>query len=952
MVGLLSRCSPFASTLFFLSGATALVYEVLWFRRIAHVWGSSSLAMAAVMAAFLLGLGLGARFLGRRADRVRRPLVGYAACEAGIALWALLVPALLVALERLVAWIYPTLSEWPVAYSAVQIVLAFLVLGPACFLMGATLPLLVRQFTGPDEGLGGSTAWLYALNTVGAAFGCFAGGFLLLPQLGLVATGYLAVGLNLGIAFSAWVLGRRLEPITVEPVAATSIPEPELADRSVRTLYAAAAASGFAALALQMVWARQLAVMLGGSTYAFSAMLVVVLIGIGAGSLLVPVLLRKRDDAALWFGSAIAVLVVFLVLGQRSIPLLSDVVGDLFPQRTSYTFNALLCTFASAGVELLPSFCAGLTFPLVVHLTGEGRSHAGSAVGGVYFWNTIGTVAGVLTAQALLVPMIGTRRSVLVAAALYLLAAILLLWKRPVGTRLGFFGIAAVMMIGVVQLTPSFDPRVTERGLFAYGPSGRNTLRDAEILFHREGEVCNVLVTRVGKHNNLRVNGKVDASTYTLDQVTQLGSAYLPRFLRPDAKEVLVIGYGSGVTVGASLLLPGTQVVCVEIERGVVDASEHFDSINHSPENSPNLELRIEDGRGFLFGTPRTFDLIVTEPSNPWMAGVANLFTVEFYEGARDKLRQDGILAQWVQAYGLSPREHAMVIRTVHEVFPHVALVRFTRGDSLIVASQEPLLPDAEDVRRAEELVAGNPVIRDDLARFMGSADVRALLFKYLVLGREELEGLLESIPGDEIQTDSNLHLEFDAPRHLHKVEKIPGQEIDGLLIGAARIEWQRQLAASFEGSAAGLGGLHDLYEIAVELEATSFASDLVELGLELDPEHPAFLADSLIDSPPGDVSELGARLDRVLDRSTTDAWRVADAAWGRGDNEVALLLLDRILARKPDCVTARGLRASTLWRLERFEEAAEELARAVEADPLNEVVREAVRELRRKSGS
>src|SRR6185295_17020180 len=243
-------------------------------------------------------------------------------------------------------------------------------------------------------------------------------------------------------------------------------------------------------------------------------------------------------------------------------------------------------------------------------------------------------------------------------------------------------------------------------------PEGRN------VLYYKEGAACNVIVTEHFIDRALAVNGKVDATSQG-DMDMQLGIAYLPRFLRPEAKNVLVIGYGSGTTSGASLLFPGTKVTCCEIEPAVYGASDEFSRVNHQPDKNPNFKILFDDGRSHLQGTRDHYDLILSEPSNPWLAGVASLFTTEFYALCREKLGGRGVLGQWIQLYSFSDAEYALVIRTATSSFKYAALLRISSSDTVLLCSDAPILPDRATIDASQELLEALPAVRADLKQHL-----------------------------------------------------------------------------------------------------------------------------------------------------------------------------------------------------------------------------------------
>ena len=340
-------------------------------------------------------------------------------------------------------------------------------------------------------------------------------------------------------------------------------------------------------------------------------------------------------------------------------------------------------------------------------------------------------------------------------------------------------------------------------------------------LFFREGASSNVLVTT--DHSQalrLRVNGKVDASNGP-DMVTQLGLAYFPRIFKHDAKEVLVIGFGSGCTPGASLLFEGTHVTCCELEPAVYAASETFAEYNHRPQEKSrswmkarNVELPEEerlstqeievkarfsiifgDGRSAIQGASGKYDLIISEPSNPWLAGVSNLFTREFFRAVREHLSDDGVLAQWIQTYSFTVADYAMIVRTVRSEFPHAGVILLANGlDTILLASSRPLLPKADAVAALQSHVDKSPEIRADLVQWFGKASLRQLLAQNYRIGQEQLQALVDRDPSRILNTDLDLRLEFDAPVYLFRTLR-PRDSATQALLSAVDTQWIETLA-------------------------------------------------------------------------------------------------------------------------------------------------------------
>jgi spermidine synthase len=879
------------SVLFFLSGATALVYEVIWFKRFAHVWGSSTLAVAVVVASFLGGLALGAAWAGRLAERIRRPLLWYGWIEIAIGLLVLAVPYETTLLRRLAAGLYPLVADAPAVHALLQALLTFLALGPPTALMGATLPILVRRFD--------RVGWLYGVNTAGAAAGCFVAGFFLLPAVGLARANVLAALVNFVLGGTALLLARRLPPLP---------PREDQVAPAPRAVLAAAALAGCAALVLQIVWNRQLALMLGGSVYAFSAVLFMVLLGIGCGAVAFHLGRPRR------LGPIVLLLCVTTVLGKLTLEPLTRVVGELRDLRAQASFNALLCVSAGGIVQFLPSFGMGVLFPALVART-DGR------VGGVYAWNTLGAMAGALVATLLMVPAWGVAGASACALGLYLLMLVV------VEPSVGFLLPGLLLLLPAVQRT---DPLVTDVGMFLSGPPAAG--HRYAVLFFEEGAQQNVLVreNRGTGARTLHVNGKPDASN-TGDMATQLGLAYFPRMLRPAGEEVLVIGYGSGTTAGASLLFPDTRVTCCEIEPAVYRAGRAFADVNRRPPGSPRFRIVLNDGRHHLRGETKRYDLIISEPSNPWLAGQADLFTREFYETARARLAPRGLLAQWVQTYALSPSGFALIVRTVSRVFAHVALVRVHPGDTILLAADEPLLPTRDEVDAAQRLAVH---CADDLERHFETSDVAALLLGHVILDDAAVRDL---VGAGDLNTDYNLRLEFEAPLWLFD----RGAGVDRWLLGAVNGAWQRRgLGRRWGETPAGLAAMRRLVETLVASEQIPATRSLTAAVLERVPRAPWFQATRIIHQRHANTFAFRREVKELAQLSLEETLRVGVELATAADHLHAVEAFRLLVVLEPG--------SAEIWaRLALSERAAgtrgradAALMRASALDPFNELVR------------
>ncbi|MBM3986517.1 MAG: hypothetical protein FJ294_00985 [Planctomycetes bacterium] len=928
-----------AALLFVLSGLTGLVYETVWFKRLGHAWGSSSLAMASVVATFLCGLGLGAWLAGRIALRSRRPLALYGWCELGIAGLALLVPFEFGWLLESAAPLAYGLSDSPFLLVALRFALTFLVIGPPCVLMGATLPLLTQQFAAQGLSLGASAAWLYAFNALGAAAGAWLAGFFLLEHFGLGWTNALAAATNTAIGVAALALARNVEASRSTDVEPAPVAVEEVSPRALNT---AALASGLGSITLQMVWARELALLLGGTTYAFSATLSIFILGIGLGSLWFRLGFSERSRLEKLV-SLSAALVVLATLGGLALePLLARAVGYLRDGRAEGTFNALLCASTAAVLQLLPTIGMGLLFPALVQLSRQGAARAGHAVGALYAWNTVGSIAGAACAALLLLPALGSFWTVRAALLAYALLPFVLFRARA-------FAVATSILCASLLFSDwrRSDPLDTNVGSYMYGPTTPDDVRATmRPVFFEEGANCNVLVLQGEKlvleggakpeeFFNLRSNGKVDASTGE-DMPTQLGITWIPQFLRPAARNVLVIGMGSGTTAGASALLPGTQVTVCEIERGVIESTRWFEGVNHKPLERDNVQVVVDDGRSFLQGHPGGWDIIVSEPSNPWIAGIANLFTEEYYRTAQRKLAQGGMLAQWLQTYSFDAEDYALVVRTVQRVFPRCAFLRLGHYDTLILASEAELFPDAAALDRTQRKVDGLPVVLADLERHFGSRDVRSVILQRLWLDEHGLARFTATLGGSAINTDLNMRLEFAAPRRLFSELTDPAERTFRLLMQSADNTLHPTLFARWRCGPEQLAALKELKSSMLRAEAVGPAAAVVALGLAYADDDGELVADRLLldgSIPPEEFRELVTRL---ASSAPMEALRLGHQLGELAQHNAARIVFETLTARYPNSATA--WHALSLQQRALGDAAADDsLARARELDPIHD---------------
>lgn len=770
---------------FLISGAVGLIYEVLWIRLLGLVFGHTIFALTTVLASFMAGLGLGSYIFGRIADRSTRLLTLYGLLEIGIGIYCFVLPTFLGWVETLYLWISRALSLSYTTFSAVQFILvAALLVIPTC-LMGATLPVLARFFVREEATLGRQVGILYSVNTLGAVLGTLLAGYWLVPLLGIRTTIHLAVVMNVGIGSLVLVFERHLHRLVgtqsrldgeVHPLtgpAAVGL-EAEPASRWSWTSWMVAAgfgASGAASMIYEVTWTRTLALIIGSSTYAFTAMLVAFLCGIAGGSWSFAALAGRRRVRAEAFGllqvgigvSGLALLPVF---GRMPVWFL-----DLFQFSQAPWFIQGIQFSVSFATMLLPTLLIGATFPCAVRVLTRGLGHVGNDTGWIYAVNTSGAILGTILAGFVGIPLLGIQWTMRIGIWLNLAVGVGVLTTSSRAPRLlrGMALGASVAAAVLAPLLPAWDPALMSSGVAIYGWRYLPLLRTGEfgrsewqpdVVYYRDGISATISVHRDGPVTFLRVNGKTDASNNT-DMHTQLFAAHIPMLLHSHPKRVLVIGLRSGVTAGVVAQYPVDQIDVIEIEPAVVEAARLFTTENRAVLRDPRVRMIIADGRNFLLNAPAPYDVIISEPSNPWIRGLATLFTQEFYTLARSRLAPDGLMLQWIQGYGIAPDDLKMVVRSFRTAFPNSTLWYTSMGDNLLLGAPRPVeIP----LKRIEARYAASPALRTDFAR-VGMLGPSGLLADYL-LGTEDLARYAREGP---LNTDDTLWLEFSTPRSLYE---------------------------------------------------------------------------------------------------------------------------------------------------------------------------------------
>ena len=756
---------------FFLSGATGLVYEVIWVRLTGLVFGNTSQAISTVLGAFMAGLALGSWKLGRRADRAENPLRMYGLLEIGIGISAALVPLVFRALDSLYWAITPSVSSVPGGAGFIRFGTSFIVLLAPTFLMGGTLPVLTRFFTESVDEVERKVGVLYALNTFGAAAGTIAAALVFIPGIGNIRTTLIIAAMNVAIGlFAIWISrteqGVESETLT-RPSADLSQRERLSNPAADKLVLLTLAVSGFVSMLYEVSWTRALSAMIGSSTYAFSIMLVTFLVGIALGSSIIG---RRKPPATLRLLGLLQLGVaaggIVFLIGYLAAPYALIALIRAF----YYTFPAILTIqfILSAALMIFATLCMGATFPVASQLYSSKMMILGRTVGSIYSLNTVGAIAGSLFAGFVLLPIIGTERTILAGLFFNSAMALLLLTEARTsriaqGVAIGLLLLATLSMRGGVF----WKPDIMDRGVLIYSHAFESRpeltisehYEDTDVVYFKEGNNATISVRKGENYEALRTNGKVDASNRD-DMMTQLTVGWLPAFYHPDPRSALVIGYGSGVTVGAVAAIKNIQDIdCVEIEPAVFGAGSWFSDINRRSYENPKVHVTFNDARNYMNVTRKQYDVIISEPSNPWIAGVASLFTAEFYDRAAHVLKPDGVFAQWVQLYELDPEDLRMVLYEVQRRFPEVS-VWVTDSDLIIIASRQP---QKLDTGRISRIVKSDPGMIHDFRDFLHTEQPEGLLAYYVM----STEAVRKFASNARRNTDDHPLLEFHAPRQL-----------------------------------------------------------------------------------------------------------------------------------------------------------------------------------------
>lgn len=752
------------------SGVAGLIYEVGWTRLITLYMGQSTAAASTVVASFMGGLAIGSYAGGRIAQQVSslQSLYCYIVLEFVVGAMALIMPHELSALTPILTVAYRDGAGN--IFSLVRFILCLGTIAIPSAMLGATFQLAVRSYITSNHDARHASSVLYSANTCGAALGSLAAGFFLVPLLGVRATTLIGVIGSCIAGLIALIISRSFSymPASGAPICLSACRNGTPSESGAAAWLAifAVGVSGCAGLLIEIVWTRVLSLVVGPTIYVFSATLAAFISGSAIGATLGSWVAARTRRPAFW-------LAIVFALSAIAVNLASSLAVSYLPLLTMSQINQSAEAFsqhlpwhaAVAAAMMIPAAAAiGAVFPLALHMINGSRLSVTRGASVVYLVNVLAAVAGALIAGFIVMNWLGLQGAVRAGSALLISGCLVVatFGRRPFTFRAFPFVLASVA-VAILAWAPTWDRKLLAGGPYRYSPgfdSGldvASVLKAGRLVYYRDGAAATVSVRQLTGSLSLAIDGKIDASN-SGDMLTQKTLAHLPLLLHPAAHDVCIIGLGSGVTLAAALVHPITRADVVEISPEVVEASRYFSADNNSALDDPRTHLIVGDGRSHLLLSSRQYDVIISEPSNPWMAGVAALFTKQFFTAARDRLSPGGIICQWAHTYDISDGDLRSIAATFSSVFPFGTMWLVGESDILFVASTGPLDPYFANLDGAWR----RPGVAADMKKV--SAIEPFALWSAYVGGPQELRDFGE---GAAIQSDDRMALEFSGPRSL-----------------------------------------------------------------------------------------------------------------------------------------------------------------------------------------
>ncbi len=767
--------------IFVFSGATGLIYQIVWFKYLSLSVGNSTSAQMVVLATFLGGLAIGNHLFGRKSDIVSNPLKIYSFLEITIGIYAAAYPILHEVLSDVffnVASSY-SLQSGDVTYSILRLLLSSVLLLIPTIAMGGTLPLLTSFFVSKIDNTRKDVGTLYFLNSFGAVFGVFLAGFVFIETFGLETTIYIAGIVNLILGFVSYAISGKVEEHKL--VNATSSNNIEnkiiLSKSELKVVVVVAGLSGMAALIYEMAWVRLFINIFGSSTYVFSIMLAAFISGITIGSFIVSKsFLQKYNRLLLIAGSQFAIVlgtILALLLAERLPYYTWEIASLLNKTETTFSIFIFIEFFISFVIMLIPTLFMGMTLPLIVEVVSHSKLKVGASVGQIFSINTIGTVLGVLLTGLVFIPLWGMQGSFNIGILINIIAGVLIiLTSKKINNlyRNGFLAVSLSIFIIYLMTSQDLGKNILLGGVFKKFSTNppktfyqySNSVKNKKLLFYKEGISANVAVIEgKDKHKQkiLIINGKPDASSYG-DMPTQVLLGQVPMMLHPNPQNIFVVGFGSGVTINSVLSHPVKNVTCSEISKEVIEAGNIFKEENNNCLSDSRLKILIEDAHAALKLSKQDYDVIISEPSNPWIAGIGNLFSKEYFETCKNKLDTNGIMVQWFHLYETNDEVVKLVLNTFKDVFKYAQIWNGVSNDILLVGSKSRIKLNSKLLKEKLKL--------ERVQKDFNKIDIDNV-FTFLTCQANSTEGFYSlTALKKPINTEKLPLLEFEAPKSFY----------------------------------------------------------------------------------------------------------------------------------------------------------------------------------------
>ena len=861
--------------LFFLSGAAALIYEIVWARYLSLIFGGSHLAVTTVLAVFMGGLALGSYLIGRRIDEHGQLLRLFGTLELGIGASALIFTALMQIYPPVYIKLAQLGPESPLYLSSIRITFTILALIIPATLMGGTLPVLTAFSARLLHGTGIRLSFLYGCNTIGAVAGAAATGFVMLRSFSMSTTMLTAVAINGVVGLSAFVLQRRLMTAPLaEKMPADATPDSATKDAAdtnlpFRLVFFGIGLSGFCAMGYEVLWTRILSIAIGASAYGFTLLLMAFLSGIALGSIAYGFAGRiysagRKSNFPLrtlfcTFGAIqIGIGITALLASSRISHLpsfmafLQSYFFDRLPGADKFQVLQLANLILAFSIMFIPAFLMGIAFPLAGEIHCRYRQRIGAAIGETLSINTLGAILGTGVSGFVLIYLLGIQKSLQILILLNVGYGLYLLAVTKGGKLVvRLIAMAVTLSLAIPVIFPGswqlWDPRLfalyqsNKPEVYGTDEELQEMLANMDIRYYGEGSQAVVSSVQSADTLFFITNGRVEASNAEQDMQCQYVLGHLPMLLHKNPRRVFVLGTGSGMTLGAVSVHPSVeQITLAEIEPSVLNVARTFGVDNHYILNKPDPRLKVvfNDGRNHLLTTKERYDVITADPVHPWFSGSGYLYSTEYFRLASQRLNPGGIICQWLPLYELTAENLKSVVKTIQENFSYT-MIWVTHYDAEIIASNEPIIIDeAQLARRLDQ-----PQVKTDLRQIkMGSAED---FLSYFVMGSA---GAKSYARGGKLNTDDNLYLEFSAPRSIG-MEYLRGANLADLLkyreqltgylrqpeSGRARLEQQQRWAANYRAAL-----LEDKAHV-LEISGNQLNYEFADLARELENRYPRY---------------------------------------------------------------------------------------------------------------